>query len=220
MRKGVLFLAGHYLARDFPFYVKLARGRFKVAVDGGYRFFEKTGLVANLLIGDFDSLKRLPRQLSPKTLVLRFPTDKNKTDAELAVDYCLEQGVTMLDLVQPGFGDPDHFLANLFLLTRRSVRARGGKQQLRLVGPDFEAFFVSDSRISFSRARGCVVSVIPVSKSIRLTCRGTAFNVSGVRIERGETRPTRNRITAGTCSFEISGQAFVVRHLARRRGII
>lgn len=209
MRRAILFLAGRYNARDFPFYRKLARGCFKVAVDGGYRFFERSGLVAELLIGDFDSLKRFPRQLSSKTCVARFPADKDKTDTELALDYCLDHGISRIDLVQPSVGDPDHFLANLFLLTRASRRSR--TPQLRLVGPNYEALLLSDRRISFRRARGSVVSVIPVSVSITLTCRGTAFDVIRAKIVRGHTRATRNRITAATSWFEIAGKAFVIR---------
>jgi len=219
MCKAILFLAGRYHARDFQFYRKLARGCFKVAVDGGYRFFERSGLVSDLLIGDFDSLKKLPRQLSQKTRVARFPVDKDKTDTELALDYCLDHGISKIDLVQPSLGDPDHFLANLFLLSRASRRSRPGTPQLRLVGPDYEALLLSDSRVSFCRAQGSVVSVIPVSASITLTCRGTAFDVTRAKIARGQTRSTRNRITAATASFEIAGKAFVIRHFLRA-GII
>jgi thiamine pyrophosphokinase len=219
MRKAVLFLTGRYHTRDLPFYRQLTRGCFKVAVDGGYRFFERSGLVADLLIGDFDSLKRLPRRLSPKTRVARFPADKDKTDTELALDYCLDHGILKIDLVQPSFGDPDHFLANLFLLTRASRRHKQGTPQLRLVGPDYEALLLSDRRISFRRARGSVVSVIPVSASIKLTCRGTAFDITRAKITRGQTRSTRNRITTATAWFEIAGKAFVIRHFSRA-GII
>jgi len=219
MRRAILFLAGRYNIRDFPFYRKLSRGCFKVAVDGGYRFFERSGLVADLLIGDFDSLMRFPRQLSPKTCVVQFPVDKDKTDTELALDYCLDHGISRIDLVQPSFGDPDHFLANLFLLTRASRRSRPGTPQLRLVGPDYEALLLSNSRVSFRRVRGSVVSVIPVSASIALTCRGTAFDVTRAKIARGQTRATRNRITAATSWFDIAGKAFVIRH-SSRAGII
>jgi thiamine pyrophosphokinase len=190
MRKAVLFLTGRYHTRDLPFYRQLTRGCFKVAVDGGYRFFERSGLVADLLIGDFDSLK-----------------------------YCLDHGILKIDLVQPSVGDPDHFLANLFLLTRASRRYKHGTPQLRLVGPDYEALLLSDRRITFRRARGSVVSVIPVSASIKLTCRGTAFDVTRVKITRGRTRSTRNRITTATAWFEIAGKAFLIRHFSRA-GII
>lgn len=213
MRKAILFLAGRYDARDFPFYRRLARGCFKVAVDGGYRFFERSGLVADLLIGDFDSLKRFPRQLSSKTRVAQFPVDKDKTDTELALDYCLDHGISKIDLVQPSIGDPDHFLANLFLLTRTSRQSR--MLQLRLIGPGYEALLLSDSRVSFQRAQGSVVSVVPLSASIKLTCRGTAFDVIGAKISRGHTRSTRNRITTSTSWFEIAGKAFVVRRFSR-----
>ena len=217
MRKAVLFLTGRYRPRDFPFYRKLARGCFKVAVDGGYGFFRRSGLTVDLLIGDFDSLKRLPRRLSPKTVVARFPVDKDKTDTELALDYCLNHGLSQIDLVQPSLGDPDHFLANLFSLTRTSDHSPSRKLRFRLVGPNYEAFSVENSRIRFRRARGSVVSVIPISASIVLTCRGTAFDVTLARITRGQTRATRNRITAADAWFTVTGKAFVIRHFSRQK---
>ena len=216
MDKAVLFLTGRYLARDLPFYRKLARGCFRVAVDGGYRFFQRAGIAPDLLIGDFDSLKRLPKRLPRGVELLAFPTDKDKTDTELALDYCLERGARQIDIVEPSFGDPDHFLANLFLLARKVNAPARKKRRLRLVGPAYEAFFLSDSRVKFAGAKGSIVSIIPVSRSIRMTCRGTAFDVSGATIQRGETRPARNRITAANATFEIAGQAFVVRLIRRR----
>ena len=215
MRKAVLFLNGRYRAQDIPTYRKLARGRFKVAVDGGYLFFGRSGLVPDLLIGDFDSLKKLPGKLPTKTRVVRFPSDKDKTDTELALDYCLDQGITQIDLVQPSLGDADHFLANLFLLTRASRLIGRKKVSLRLVGPGYEVFLVSDGRIGFRRAGGSVVSVVPVSGAITLTCRGTAFNVTRAGIARGRTRATRNRIMAVDAWFEVAGKAFVIRHFPR-----
>jgi len=211
MRKCILFLAGRYYARDFVFYRRLARGCFKVAVDGGFRFFARSGLVPDLLIGDLDSLARKPRRLSRRTEVIVHPVDKDKTDLELALDYCLERGALRVDIVQPGLGEPDHFLANLFLLTRAVGFAHQRRPRIRLVGPDYEAHFISDRRVRFLQARGSVVSVIPLSGSIVLTCRGTAFDVNRARIKRGRTRPTRNRITGQAATFEVSGQAFLVR---------
>jgi len=216
MKKCVLFLTGRYFERDLPFYRRLARGCFKVAVDGGYRFFQCSGLIPDLLIGDFDSLGKVSRRLSDRTRVLVFPVEKDKTDCELALDYCLERGARQVDIVQPSQGDPDHFLANLFLLAGSGNKGAARKPRLRLLGPIFEAFFVSDSSIRFSGARGSVVSIIPVSALIRLTCRGTAFNVTAARISRGQTRPTRNRIMAAQSTFEVTGQAFVIRLFPRR----
>jgi thiamine pyrophosphokinase len=215
MRKAVLFLTGKYRVQDFSYYRKLARGSFKVAVDGGYRFFDRSGLVADLLIGDFDSLKRLPAKLSQKTRVVQFPSDKDKTDTELALDYCLDHGITQIDLVQPSPGDADHLLANLFLLTRATGALSQKKTRLRLVGPDYEASLVSSGRIGFRRVQGSVVSVVPVSGSIILSCRGTAFDVTRARIARGQTRATRNRITAAIAWLKIDGKAFVIRHFPR-----
>ena len=215
MKDCALFLAGRYLAKDFPYYRKLARGRYRVAVDGGCRYFLRSGTVPDLLIGDFDS-HRPPKRVSRRTTVMSYPVDKDRTDTELAVDHCLEAGARRIDIVQPAIGDPDHFLANLFLMTRADVHKSAGQAELRLVGPRFEAFYLHDSSREFLRAGGSILSVIPLSASIRLTCRGTAFDISGARVERGRTRSARNRIRASRASVRVAGRAFLVRLFGKR----
>lgn len=216
MNDCVLFLAGRYYGRDFPFYRKLVRGRFTVAVDGGYRFFRRAGLVPNLLIGDLDSIDRLPRRISSRTTVISYPADKDQTDAELALAYCLKHGAKNIDIVQPAIGDPDHFLANLFLMADPPYPKKRLNVRIRLLGPKFEAYFLKDSTHTFKNATGSTVSVIPVSSSIRLTCRGAAFDVDDLKLTRGRARSVRNRIISSQASFRVSGQAFLIRLLGRR----
>ncbi len=216
MKDYALFLAGRYYQRDFPFYRRLARGRIRVAVDGGYNYFARSGTFPHLLIGDLDSLGRLPRTLSSRTTVLAYPTDKDQTDTELALDYCLETGAGAIDIIQPTIGDPDHFMANLFLLTRVANNGRADKTSVRLVGPRFEAFYLKNSSRRFDRVVGSIVSVIPLSAAIQLSWTGTAYDVRRARISRGRTRSVRNQIVARRASVNIAGEAFLVRLTPRR----
>ncbi|MBD3258607.1 hypothetical protein GF377_09265, partial [candidate division GN15 bacterium] len=52
MAEYVLFLSGRYHQTHLDRYKQLCDGRVMIAVDAGYRFFEKVGLVPDLLIGD------------------------------------------------------------------------------------------------------------------------------------------------------------------------
>lgn len=216
MNDCVLFLAGRYYSKDFPFYRKLVRGRFTVAVNGGYRFFRRARLLPDLLIGDLDSVGRLPRQISSRTTVISYPTDKDQTDTELALAYCLKHGAKSIDIVQPGIGDPDHFLANLFLMADPPHSKKKRDVRIRLLGPKFEAYYLKDSTHTFKNATGSTVSVVPVSSSIRLTCRGTAFDVDELKLKRGRARSARNRIISSQASIRVTGQAFLIRLLGRR----
>ena len=217
MNDCVLFLHGTYRAADLPFYKKLCIRKFLVAVDGGYTFFRKTGLLPDLLIGDFDSLGRKPSNLSPRTEVLTFPSDKDATDSEAALEYCLERKTRRVDIVQPSTGELDHLLGNLMLLTRAfKTRAARTKPKLRLINPCTEVRLVESESWSIRDAIGDTVSIVPFSKRVILSCRGTGYDVERLIVRQGETTGLRNRILAARARFDIQGQAFFFHHIRRR----
>lgn len=214
MKEAVLFLNGRYGAGSLARFVALCRGKYLVAVDGGYAFFRKSGLVPNLLIGDFDSLKRVPKNLTHHTQVIRFPVKKDKTDVELALDVCLQFGAKRVALVQPSFGEPDQFIGNLMLPL---VTARRGKRvPIAIYGPDYEIRLAVNETITIAGARGDGLSVVPVTGRIRLSCSGTEYAAQRVEIRPGETRGLRNSITAGRALVRVMGKALVIRRLQGR----
>lgn len=211
MKEFVLFLKGSYRRNDLAFYRKLCRGHFKIAVDGGYSFFKLSGIVPDLLIGDFDSIGSFPRNLPDSTEVLRYPADKDKTDAHLALDYCIARGAARIDIVMPSVGEPDHFLGGAMLL-RSSGRKGKGKEEVRLrvVNPSFEIFCLKDDSVRINGCRGEIVSVIPLSTSIRLSTQGLEFTADNLKISAGDSRPLRNRIVARRATVALNGEALVV----------
>ncbi len=215
MKKVVAYLQGTYSKKDLSFYKSLARGRTTIAVDGGYRFFRAAGLIPDFLIGDFDSVPRLPRDIAEMTTVMEFPPEKDMTDAHLAVDFCLREGATEIDIVMPGFGDIDHALGSILLLGLGQLKSsRSGGPKIRVVNPAYEIRLVADVSTTFRGCQGDRLSVLPLSASIRLSLTGTAFNVKNVRIRIGETRGLRNEITAARSTVTVVGRALVV-HLFR-----
>jgi len=211
MKDVVLFVAGSYRSEHLSFYKKLCRAKTRVAVDGGYSFFKKSGITPDLVIGDMDSTVGLPR-LPAKTKVITFPPRKDKTDSQLAVEYCIEQGAKTIDMVTPSVGQPDHFVANLLLPTSRAAFAwakRGGR--FRIVSHTYEVSYVVDGEVSFSNCVNQTVSVTPLSKQIVLSCKGTDYDVAVTSIPRGHTRALRNRIIVRRAIFTIKGEALVWR---------
>jgi len=203
-------LHGTYRAADLPFYKKLCTGKYLVAVDGGYAFFRKTGLLPDLLIGDFDSLGRMPSNLSHRTSILTYPRDKDATDSEAALAYCLERNTLRVDIVQPSIGELDHLLGNLMLLTRvGKIPKTRSKPKLRLINPSTEVRLVDSESWTISGAKGDTVSIVPLSKRVILSCRGTEYDVERLTVRRGETTGLRNRIRTVRARIDIQGQAFV-----------
>lgn len=216
MRSFALFLHGTYGQRDLPFYKAIAKGKFCIAVDGGLSFFQKTGLKPRMIVGDFDSIKRDPRREFPKSEIALFPVNKDKTDTQLAIEAAIKHGATAIDIVQPIFGEADHFTGNLMLLASLVEDRRNRNLKLRLVNAAYEIIFLQDRPSVISNSGGDTVSVVPLTPAITLTCTGTAFPADRLRVRRGETIALRNKVTARRATITVQGQAFLFHQFARR----
>ncbi len=214
-----LFLHGRYRKSDFPFYRSLCRGKYLIAVDGGYSFFRRSGIKPNLMIGDFDSLKSMPRDTSGIN-IMRYPKAKDATDSELALRLCvLQLRAHVIDVVQPSTGEPDQFLANILLLAipRREHRP-GINPTVRLINPSYEIRFLKDESITIRNAVGDKISVIPLSRTVSYSCEGTEFIARSQKIKIGATLATRNVIRGKSAVLWVKGTALIVRQF-RKKGL-
>jgi thiamine pyrophosphokinase len=213
----IIFVHGVYKTEHLSFYRKLCRSRIKIAVDGGLKFFLKAKTVPDLLMGDLDSLRRIPKDLPGRTRVITFPSRKDKTDLQLALEYCLNEKAGSLDIVVPTLGGPDHFLGNVMLvnLLDRLKNART-HPKIRFINIRYEIVFMQDRSETFVNCRRDIVSIIPLSSRIVLTCRGTEYDVQNVAIRLGDTRSLRNRILSSKATFNVKGKAFVIRQADAR----
>jgi thiamine pyrophosphokinase len=216
MEDYILFLNGKYSRKDVPFYRNLCKDRFTIAVDGGYAFFEQAKFAPNLLIGDLDSLVGGLEKIPTKTEVRQFPKEKEKTDAHLAIEYCVAKGAKHIDIVQPSIGEPDQFIGNIMLLTLEMLKKPRPRPILRIVNTAYEIRLLDNRTLEINGAAGDEVSIIPMSGRVVLTCRGTKYPTKGIPILRGETRGMRNRIVEPQAFFAISGQAYFVRYFLQR----
>ena len=216
-KRAVLFLAGRYHPSHFSYYKSLCKGRLTVAVDAGYRFFENAGVIPDILLGDFDSLKGLPKSLPRRTKVVPFPGNKDKTDTHLALDYVFDLGVHWVDIVQPSVGEPDHFTANLFLLSDAVAEGRQRRPEMRLLNTRSEVVYLQDTTFRLDNALGDRVSIIPLSRRLELTCRGTAYDVGRLKVHRGQTVTARNLVIENRAVFQITGKAWLFRQYRKPR---
>ena len=79
-----------------------------IAADGGLRYLEEQAITPDLVVGDFDSLGRVPEGGN----ILRHPVEKDDTDTMLAVKLGLAQGCDTFLLYGCTGGRPDHTYAN------------------------------------------------------------------------------------------------------------
>jgi len=87
-----------------------------IAADGGAKYFFDIGLTPQVIIGDMDSIDSDTWRTKSGIEYIRYPADKEKSDAELAVEYALEHGCGQVILVAATGGRLDHILGNIALV--------------------------------------------------------------------------------------------------------
>ena len=210
MKSAVLFIHSSYPKQHLSFYRKLCRGKFKIAVDGGYSFFKQAKIKPDIIIGDFDSLRK---ELVRGVNLLSFPVKKDATDSELAVSYCIDMGFKSIDIVMPAIGEPDHFLGLLSLLLMPQLNLqKGNKISARIVNNECEILLLKNCGRTFTNCKNELLSVLPHGGAVKLTCLGMEYPAKGLLIKSWRTTGMRNVIRSNKAKISIKGTALIVHY--------
>jgi len=212
--KAYIFLNGHYPKEDQQLIrglVRTSRPRpLLMAVDGGLAMLLKLSIKPDYWISDLDSAPKVKRGYLTGIEVYLYPPDKEKTDAELAVDLCARLGVR--DITFFGWdvrqAETDHLLGTLFL--SRNLKGRKGGLSLRYLSTRQEIAAVKDATLIYRGYKGRRLSIIPMSARISLTLAGTEFPARKLTIREGETTAMRNQITSRRASVTVKGMALAI----------
>lgn len=138
--------AGDFTARDF--FPK--RGDLVIAADGGADSLRVAGLRPHLLLGDMDSVK-----IPPHVPRIVFPRKKNDTDLSLAVKVGMRLGYRAFRLYGMGGGRPDHFYANIQLMSFFSLKGLS----LHATLPEGDLWAVTDGTLALPARPKQTVSI-------------------------------------------------------------
>ena len=121
-----------------------------IAADSGCLYLDEIGVEADIYIGDFDSLGKIPE----KKNVIKLPVEKDDTDVSAALKYAIEKGFSNIDIFG-GLGGKriSHSIANIQLLIyakKRGVSALlyGNGCKVRVL--ENETFRIEEKGISVS----------------------------------------------------------------------
>ncbi len=160
--------------------------------DGGYRTAKKMGLNIDALIGDFDSItsEDLKEAKKKGIKIISFPTDKDKTDGELTVDYAISLGSKEIVILGSFKEELDHALGNLFLLFKVDKVGIISK----LITQLYEIELINSEKEYIGKVNQ-ELSLIPVSDTVEgLNIEGSKYNLKNVKVEMGQTLTLRNFI--------------------------
>ena len=166
-----IFGAGEY-GTDTYKSLSLKDGDLIIAADGGLAFLQQQGITPDVIMGDFDSCKEIPKEAN----VLVYPVKKDDTDMRLALKYGLKQGCKVFCLYGGTGGRMDHTLANIQLL---AWLAGQGAQGL-LYGVGYTMTAIANTTYTLKApAKGTRLSVFCYGKEAQgVTIEGCAYNAT------------------------------------------
>ena len=172
---------------------ELPAGATVIAADGGIDRALALGLRVDVAVGDFDSVtaEGLAAAKAAGALIERYPTAKDATDLELALDAALALEPARILVVGTDGGRLDHLLGSVLLLAGE-----------RYAGVEVDALLGSSSVHVVRRERsltgspGDFVSLLPVHGAAEgVTTEGLAYPLSRETLPAGTSRGISNVLT-------------------------
>ena len=192
--RAAVFLGGEYV--DAGWHRTLAAGAdVVIAADSGAAFLARLGVAPHAVVGDFDSLApHVAAALRADGVeLLAYPTRKDRTDGELAVEEALRRGAGEVVLAG-ALGALDHTLGHLAIL--RSLAARG--VAARLAAPHLAvAVLDAPADVTLGAAAGVRVSLVATGDTATVSLAGLEYPLVRGTLPADTCLGLGNHVTAG-----------------------
>lgn len=144
---------------------------YVIAVDRGYQYAINSGIVPDMVLGDFDSLGFIPDE---ENVIVHKP-EKDDTDTMLAVIEGIKLGYKEFKLYGVLGGRLDHTLANLQVLVYLSRRGLKGS----IIGDDIVVLAITNDVIMLPAKEKGIFSVFTTDEKAQgVTIRGAKYEIS------------------------------------------
>ncbi|MCP4764082.1 MAG: thiamine diphosphokinase [archaeon] len=214
----ILFLNNKYSTKDNNYFLKKLNRKTTIAVDGGIRFFRKNKIKPDILIGDFDSAPKLSKKYLNNIEVLKYPTEKDKTDSQLAVELALERGAQKIEICGAlSKSEIDHTLGNIFLLDLvNRFKKKSNKKQNDILAflsdSSKRIFLLGNNSIQINGKPGSYISIIPVQNNSKIKFSGLVYPppADDKKLFIGDSLTLRNQFKNKRAKIEVSGKIIIV----------
>ncbi len=161
-----------------------------IAADGGLERALALGLAVDTIVGDLDSAgaEAVRSAEAAGTRVIRYPTAKDATDLELALDEAVASGAHRVLVVASAEGRLDHLVASLLLLGAD----RYATLELDALVGDSVVHVVRATR-AMTGAPGELISLLALGGAADgVATEGLAYPLAGETLEPGSSRGVSN----------------------------
>lgn len=217
--RALVVLDGDPLGSDTWLAGIAKRADVVIAADGGATRLGTAGRRPDLVVGDLDSLPAdAKRDLERAGVAFEvYPSEKDETDAELALDAALKRGADEIQVVG-AFGGArlDHLIGNVLLLAHEDFAAID--VALITERATFRAI-LGPGILELEGAAGDWVSLEPLSEVARgVSTDGLRYRLRHEELVRGATRGVSNELTERRGSVEV-GEGLLLVAVTTRRSV-
>lgn len=133
-----------------------------ICANGGYNHAKKFKVNPNYIIGDFDSIKLIPKNIEK----IKYSKEKDDTDLELAVKFAKKKGAKTITIIGAIGDRVDLTLANLNILK--------SQQHIKIINEKHEIFSISKTT-KITGKKGQIISFVPLTSNL------TGIKTSGLK---------------------------------------
>ncbi|MGM0444895.1 MAG: thiamine diphosphokinase [Bacillota bacterium] len=192
MKKTLIVLNGVNIENKKEFFRLIESYNNIIAVDGGYKFFKKiTKKEPDTIIGDFDSLQRDSKMLKDfDGEIFEFSSDKDKTDGELAIDYCKNNNIKNISIIGATGGRIDQQYGNIILLDYALINGINAK----IIEPGLQVGIVDKTKI-IKNKKGYTLSIFSLTEDTIINkLSGFKYELDNYTLKRESSRGISNVI--------------------------
>ena len=190
-------------AGDFPFGFSPSKDDLVIAADGGYDSLLKAGVRCDLLVGDLDSIKKMPEGVE----TVRHKVEKDETDMHLCYLEGKKRGYDFFRIFGGAGGRDDHTFANYCLLSY--IRNDGGRAEL--FSKYAKTYVIKNESVTLAAREGKTVSVFALSdKALGVSIEGLYYETSGATLLREFPLGVSNHFTERDAKIAVSDGTLLI----------
>jgi thiamine pyrophosphokinase len=175
-----------------------------IAVDSGLAAADRLNLAIDYIVGDFDSVPAsiLMKYKEKSTPIATFPTEKDKTDTQIAIELALMHNAAAIDIVGATGSRLDHTLANIHLLL---LPLQVGIPAC-ILDPNNKIYLKDESFIIQKNEQyGNYVSLLPFTDKVDgLTLTGFKYPLNHITLTAGSSLGISNEIKEDKARIELT----------------
>jgi thiamine pyrophosphokinase len=180
-------------------------GNLVISADAGYKNATLMGVHTNILIGDFDSLGRIPDDVDE---VKQVPVEKDLTDTQIAVETAIEKGAEEIIIVGSTAGRFDHALSMMAILEKYW----GSRVPIYIVNGQNRVRFIRNSGFIVVRSQYKYFSVLAADEKVKgVSIDGGKYPLKNATLQRSHQFAVSNEITKNAALINVrKGGVYII----------